>query len=138
MKSNAQTKLLAIITAVVTSLLLSTSCKDDDEKPGSALIGTWEQVSVTFSQCLDSNDNGVITCTSCDRMVITENTVTFEGEPAEPYTATNSTISFTTTLGATTVTETVNYVITGTTLTITFKDDASDGGCLNTITFIKV
>lgn len=118
--------------------ILISSCKDDDEAPGAALIGTWEQVSIAFSGCADPGDNETITCTSCDRMVITENTVTFEGEPAEPYTVTNTTISFTTTSGATTVTETVNYSISGTTLTITFKDDASDGGCLNTIIFRRV
>ncbi|MFZ1808914.1 MAG: hypothetical protein WAU36_16910 [Cyclobacteriaceae bacterium] len=129
-------KLLLLVFAIP---MVISSCKDDDESPGAVLIGTWEEVSYATSGCTDSDDNDSFTCSSsCERVVITENTITFEGDPAEPYTVTGSTISFTTTIGSTTITETVNYAISGTTLTITFKDDASDGGCLNTLTYRKV
>lgn len=128
-----------LLLLVFTIPMVISSCKDDDEAPGAVLIGTWEEVSYATSGCIDSDDNDSSTCSSsCERVVITENTITFEGDTAEPYTATESTISFTTTIGSTTITETVNYAVSGTTLTITFKDDASDGGCLNTLTYRKV
>lgn len=116
--------------------LAVSSCDDDDENSGAALIGTWEQVSFTAAGCLDSDDNETETCSSsCERIIITENTITFEGQTtSESYTATGSTITITDASGS----DTVNYTLSGTTLTISYKDDASDGGCSVTIVFNKV
>ena len=129
-------KMLFIVLVVP---LAVSSCKDDDESPGAALIGTWEEKSFVSSGCLDPTDNGSETCTSsCERIVVTENTVKIGSDPAIPYTISGNQLSITQSAGGITITITVTFEVSGNTLTITQQDDASDGGCKNVSTYTLV
>ncbi len=115
------------------------SCKDDDETPGAALIGTWEEVSFTSSGCVDPDDNESYTCTSsCERIVVTENTVKVDSDPAIPYTVNGNQLTLTQSSGGITISFTVTFEISGNTLTITQQDDAADGGCKNVSVYTRV
>lgn len=119
--------------------LAISSCKDDDENPGAALIGTWEEKSYVSSGCVDPDDNESSTCTSsCERIVVTENTITIGSFPAVSYTVSGNQLTISQSSGGTTISTTVTFVVSGTTLTITQQDDASDGGCKNVSTYSKV
>ncbi|HRK54550.1 MAG TPA: hypothetical protein PK185_11590 [Cyclobacteriaceae bacterium] len=119
--------------------ILISSCKDDDETPGAALVGTWEEKSFVSSGCVDPDDNESATCTSsCERIVVTENTVKIGSDPAIPYTINGNQLSITESSGGITITITVTFEVSGNTLTITQQDEASDGGCKNVSTYIRV
>lgn len=119
--------------------ILISSCKDDDEAPGAALIGTWEEKSFVSSGCIDPDDNESATCTSsCERVVVTENTVKFGSDPAISYTVKGNQLSISESSGGITITITVTFEVSGNTLTITQQDEASDGGCKNVSTYIRV
>lgn len=119
--------------------ILVSSCKDDDESPGAALIGTWEEKSFVSSGCIDPNDNESSTCTaSCEQIVVTENTVKIGSDPAIPYTIKGNQLSISESAGGVTITITVTFEVSGNTLIITQQDEASDGGCKNVSTYTRV
>lgn len=118
--------------------LVFSSCKDDENK-GASLVGTWEEVSFVSSGCVDPDDNESFTCTSsCERIVVTTNTITIGTEPAINYTVNGNQITLSQTFGSATITFTVTFVVTETSLTITQQDDASDGGCKNVSVYKRV
>lgn len=118
--------------------LAFSSCKDDESK-GASLVGTWEEVSFVSSGCVDPADNESSTCTSsCERIVVTANTITIGTEPAINYTVSGNQITLSQTFGSATITFTVTFVVTETSLTITQQDDASDGGCKNVSVYKRV
>ena len=118
--------------------LAFSSCKDD-ENNGASLVGTWEEVSFVSSGCVDPADNESFTCTSaCERIVVTSNTITIDTEPVINYTVNGNQITATQAFGGGTITFTVTFVVTETTLTITQQTDASDGGCKNVTVYNRV
>lgn len=118
--------------------LVFSSCKDDENK-GASLVGTWEEVSFVSSGCVDPDDNESSTCTvDCERIVVTANTITIDTEPAINYTVNGNQITLSQTFGSATITFTVTFVVTETSLTITQQDDASDGGCKNVSVYKRV
>ncbi len=128
-------KLLVVVFALP---LAFTSCKDD-ENAGSSLIGTWEEVSFVSSGCVDPADNETFSCTSsCERIVVTENTVKFDNDPVISYSINGNQITLTETSGSISITITVMYEVNGNTLIITQQDSASDGGCKNVSTYQRV
>jgi hypothetical protein len=115
-------KLLLIVFAIPMAI---SSCKDDDE--GGSPIGTWKTSSYTNTECADPDDNGSITCTSnCEVIIITENSIKFGSDPAEPLTISGNTF--------TVDGESGTFVATGSTLTITFKDP---GDCKTVVVYTK-
>lgn len=115
------------------------SCKDDDENLGAALIGTWEEKSFVSSGCIDPDENETFTCTSsCERIVVTNNTIKIDNDPAIPYTINGNKLTITESSGGITISITVTFEISGNTLTITQQDDASDGGCKNVSVYTRV
>ncbi|MEZ4973235.1 MAG: hypothetical protein R2820_07985 [Cyclobacteriaceae bacterium] len=138
MKSNTQTKLIAVLTVAVIGLLLSvSSCKDDDDP--SPLIGTWEEKSYVASGCIDPDDNETFTCTSsCETIVITENTIKIDTDPAIPYTTDGNKLTISQTTGGITISITVQFSVSGNTLTITQEEEDADGGCTSVSTYQRV
>lgn len=129
---------IAVFLFAVSVPLIISSC-DDDENPGASLIGTWEEVSYVSSGCIDPDDNETFTCTSsCERIVVTENTIKIDSDPAIPYTVTGNTITISETSGGITISITVNFAVTDNTLTITQQDEPADGGCMSVSTYQRV
>ncbi|MCB0492315.1 MAG: hypothetical protein KDC93_07855 [Cyclobacteriaceae bacterium] len=134
MKNYTKVLLFAFIIPMAIS-----SCKDDDETPGAALVGTWEEKSYTSSGCVDPDDNDSFTCTSsCERIVVTENTIKIDTDPAIPYTINGNQLTITQSSGSISVSFTVTFEVSGNTLTITQQDDAADGGCKNVSVYTRV
>lgn len=130
--------ILKVIVIVLLIPLAFSSCKDDENK-GASLVGTWEEVSFVASGCVDANDNESYSCTSsCERIVVTANTITIGSDPAINYSVNGNQITLTQTFGSATVTLTVTFVVTETSLTITQQDDASEGGCKNVSVYKRV
>src|SRR5689334_6515480 len=72
--------------------LLFEGCKGDDQAPApdqsELLIGTWEALSFVASNCSDPTDNENTSCTtSCEIMVATSTSLTFDNEGPYTYTA---------------------------------------------------
>ncbi len=129
---------IIIIGLILVLPLAFSSCKDD-ENEGASLVGTWEETSYTSSGCIDPADNETYTCTSsCERIVVTGSTITIDNEPPINYTVNGNQITLSQTFGSATITFTVTFVLTDTTLTITQQDDASDGGCKNVSVYKRV
>lgn len=130
-----------LVTVLLISLafpLVFSSCKDDESK-GASLVGTWEETSYVSSGCVDPTDNESFTCTSaCERIVVTENTLTIGTDPAISYTVNGNQITLTQKFGSATVTFSVTFTVTETTLTITQQDEAADGGCKNVSVYKRV
>lgn len=115
------------------------SCKDDDEDPNAALVGTWEEKSYVSSSCADADNNETYNCSaSCERMVITKNTISVDGDPAIPYTVSGDKITISESSGGLTISITVTFNVSGNTLTLTRQDDPSDGGCKHVSTYTRI
>ncbi|GAB1444665.1 hypothetical protein MASR2M41_02840 [Flammeovirgaceae bacterium] len=127
-------KLLTIFLLLFTVSLFTTSCKDDDDSsnPADLIVGSWQFVSSVATECTDPADNESDICTTnCEITIFTKDTVTFEGEPAEPYSIDGNKITFGTGSGA----DTYELSITGSTLTVTEKEP---GDCKRVTTLKKV
>lgn len=113
--------------------LFVVSCKKDDPAPVNLLLGTWTETSEVISGCTDPLDNSTDTCTSaCSTLVFTETTVSGDGS-TETYTKTDTTLS----IVSGSITFTVSYTVTGTTLVITQQDSADFGNCKTVTTYKK-
>lgn len=126
-------RLFVLLFMVLSVSLFNTSCKDDDDdaKPVDQLIGSWLEVSFVSSGCTDPADNETSTCTTCETLVATSSTLTFESEPPYPYTADGNTLSVT--VGSKIYT--VVFAVTGDTLVVTIQDSADDGNCKKVTTY---
>lgn len=117
---------------LLTSVLLTQSCKDDDDaNPADQLIGTWVEFSYVSSGCSDPSDNESGNCTKCETLVATSTTLTFEGEPAYPYTVDGNTLSVT--VGPQIYK--VQFAVNGNELVLTIQDSDADGGCKSVTTY---
>lgn len=126
-------KLSLLLLPIFCLILLSTSCKDDDDgNPAELIVGSWRFVSYVASECSDPDDNESETCTSaCEVVVITKDMVTFEGEPPESYSIDGNKITFGTGSGA----DTYEFTVTETTLTVIEQDP---GECKEVTTLTRV
>jgi len=128
-------KLLGVILIIP---IVFSSCEDDDDT-GASIVGTWEEVSFVASGCIDPTDNETFTCTSsCERIVVTNNTVTIGTNPALNYTVSGNQLSIVQSGGGVTITIVVTFEVTETSLTITQQDEAVDGGCKNVSVYKRV
>jgi hypothetical protein len=130
-------KSILILLSVAAMATMFDGCNDDNEEPSQAelLIGSWQIVSDVVSECTDPNDNYSETCTSsCETMVISKTEITMDGLTFT-YTVNGNTLSINMGSG---VTLTVNFVVSGSTLTITLKDSLADGNCKYVATYKKV
>ncbi len=126
-------KLIVLLLTIPCVILLSTSCKDDAKSanPADLIIGSWQMVSFVASECADPADNETETCsTGCEITIFTKDTVTFEGEPSEPYSIDGNKITFGTGSGA----DTYEFSVTETTLIVT----NTAGDCKEVTTLKKV
>ncbi|MEZ4974671.1 MAG: hypothetical protein R2820_15270 [Cyclobacteriaceae bacterium] len=114
-------------------ILVSTSCKDEDDgNPADLIVGSWRFVSYVASECSDPDDNENENCTSgCEVVVFTKDMVTFEGEPPESYSIAGNKITFGTGSGA----DTYEFSVTETTLTVIEQDP---GECKEVTTLTRV
>lgn len=128
-------KVLAIVLAFP---IVFSSCKEDEDQ-GASLVGTWRETTYVSSGCLDPTDNENFTCTtSCEELVVTATTVKIGSDPAINYTVNGNQLTVTETLGSATISITVTFAVTATTLVITQVDAASDGGCTNVTTYTRI
>jgi hypothetical protein len=129
---------LIAMLAVVAMVNLFNGCNnDDDPTPTQAelLIGTWRLTNEVVSECTDANDNYSETCTvECETIVITASTITIMSS-SYTYTVTGNSLSINMGSG---ITLTVNFVVSGSTLTVTLKDTQEDGNCKYVSTYTKI
>ncbi len=113
------------------ALLLALGCSK--ELPTASLIGTWKQTRAVAGGCNSSNNNYNDLCSGNCNVVISATTITFPNFSGS-YTATGSTIGFTSTGGGGSTT--ITYQLTPATLIFSFED--SDDGCTYTLYFVKI
>jgi hypothetical protein len=130
---------LIIILTIAAMVNLFNGCNNDKEDPAPTqaelLIGTWQFTNGVVSECTDPLDNYTETCTTeCETIVVTSSTVTMLGD-SYPYTINGNNLSINMGSG---LTLTVNFVVSGSTLTITLKDSAEDGNCKYVSNYKKI
>lgn len=120
---------------IAAMVILFIGCSKDDDKPANPLIGSWKLISEVVSECTDPDDNYTDSCTTdCEIFIFTATTVSIDGD-SYPYTVSGNTIIIDFGSG---ISLSINYVVAGTTLTLTIKDSPQDGSCKNVYTFSKV
>lgn len=120
-------RLFAFLFLFSMASLLIISCKDDDENPANALIGTWKFVSYVASGCTNPDDNENSSCsTDCDTFIFTADKLTIKasGDPDETLTYTIKGNEITITDSG--IPLTLAFVVSGSTLTLSNSENGCD------------
>jgi len=110
------------------------SCHNEDDDPHMALIGTWEEMSLEITDCIEEKYNASRSCDrSCQMITITQNTVTFGDDPPTSYAVDGNTITIV--RGGLTLHP--KFEVSGNTLVITIQYSGEEGGCKSVYTYRK-
>lgn len=113
---------------------LCVNCRDKADDPHMALIGTWEEISLEISDCLEEKYNASRSCDrACQMITITQSTVAFDDDPPTAYTVDGNRITIV--RGGLTLQPT--FEVSGNTLTITIQYSEAEGGCRSIYTYRK-
>lgn len=125
------------ITATVlfsVTLALLVACRDEKDDPHMALIGTWEEMSLEITDCIEEKYNASRFCDrSCQMITITQNSVSFDDDPPTGYTIDGNTITIV--RGGLTLHPT--FEVSGNILTITIQYNEAEGGCKSVYMYRK-
>lgn len=121
-------------TLLLAVLVMSVSCRDEKDDPHMALIGTWEEVSLEISDCIEERYNTSRFCDrSCQTITITQNSVAFDDDPPTSYSIDGNTITII--RGGLTLHP--NFEVLGNILRITIQYNEAEGGCKSVYTYRK-
>lgn len=128
--------IMPLCAALFLSLLLF-NCSKSSDPAAPTIIGTWRASTYATNNCTNISNNVAETaCTagpSCPTIVITATTITSDTGVVE-YTITDNLL----TVSGTSAVKSGTFVLTSTTLTLTYPLGTSYAGCVNVVKYVRV